>query len=361
MPDNQGRSWLDRIHRGDCVELLKELPDSSVDLVFADPPYNLQLGGDLYRPDQTKVSAVNDVWDRFSSLEEYDKFTLAWTVECRRVLRDTGSFWVIGTYHNIFRLGKILQDIGFWILNDIVWVKTNPMPNFMGTRFSNAHETLIWAARSANSRYTFHYHSMKVMNDDLQMRSDWLIPVCQGSERIKANGRKAHSTQKPEELLQRVILSTTNPGDTVLDPFSGSGTTAAVAKRLGRRYIALEREQEYIKIANDRLEKVEPLDSPLLEYHVGRKRPRVPFGSLVEKGLVAIGEPLYSADRKYSALVLADASVLCNGIAGSIHKVSAELLNREKNNGWNYWYVERNGELVIIDKLRDEYARQFIK
>lgn len=231
---------LNKIYHGDCVEMMKNIPDNSIDLIFADPPYNLQLNNELYRPDQTKVDAVNDVWDKFESFEEYDKFTIPWLQECHRILKNTGSFWVIGTYHNIFRVGTILQNLGFWILNDVIWIKTNPMPNFKGTRFNNAHETLIWATKSKSSKYTFHYHSMKAMNEDLQMRSDWLIPICQGEERIKINGQKAHSTQKPVELLYRIIIATSNPGDIVLDPFSGSGTTAAVAKRLGRKFIAFD-------------------------------------------------------------------------------------------------------------------------
>lgn len=250
-----GTLEVNKIHLGDCVELLKKLPNNSIDLIFADPPYNLQLNGELYRPNQTKVDAVTDEWDKFESKEDYDKFTILWLTECHRVLKPTGSVWVIGTYHNIYRVGAIIQNIGFWMLNDIVWVKTNPMPNFKGTRFNNAHETLIWSTKSQKSRYTFHYHSMKVMNDDLQMRSDWLLPICSGNERIRVNGQKAHSTQKPAELLLRIILSTSNPNDIVLDPFSGSGTTAAVAKRLGRQYIAFEREPFYVQVANERLNK----------------------------------------------------------------------------------------------------------
>ncbi len=352
---------LDKIYQGDCIELLKKIPDNSIDLIFADPPYNLQLNGELYRPNQTKVDAVDDDWDKFASKEEYDKFTYLWVQECRRVLKNTGSFWVIGTYHNIFRVGAIMQNIGFWILNDIIWIKTNPMPNFKGTRFNNAHETLIWAAKSKSSNYTFHYHSMKVMNDDLQMRSDWLIPICQGEERIKVNGQKAHSTQKPAELLFRIILSTSNPGDIVLDPFSGSGTTAAVAKRLGRRFIAFEREAFYVKIATERVEKIKPLNRPLLEYKIERRKPKVPFGNLIEKGYVKIGEFLYSKDCQFSARVLADASLESNGIIGSIHKISAFLLKKENYNGWNFWYVKRENNLISIDQLRHDYEERYLK
>lgn len=351
---------LDKIHHGDCIELLKSIPDNSIDLIFADPPYNLQLNTELYRPNQTKVDAVNDKWDKYHSFEDYDKFTTLWVKECHRVLKKSGSFWVIGTYHNIFRVGAILQNTGFWLLNDIIWIKTNPMPNFKGTRFNNAHETLIWAAKSKSSNYTFHYHSMKVINDDLQMRSDWLIPICQGEERIKTNEKKAHSTQKPAELLYRIILSTSNPDDIVLDPFSGSGTTAAVAKRLGRRYIAFEKEEFYIKIANERLKKVTPINKPLLEYKIEKRIPRVPFGNLIEKGYVKIGEYLYSGDKKHLAQVQADASLILDGEAGSIHKTSAKVLNKTNNNGWSFWYVIRDNSLISIDDFRYDYAKRYL-
>lgn len=357
---NPGTFDLNKIHQGDCIELLKKVPDNSVDLIFADPPYNLQLNGELFRPNQTKVDAVTDTWDKFKSNEDYDKFTSLWTKECYRILKPTGSFWVIGTYHNIFRVGTILQNIGFWILNDIIWVKTNPMPNFKGTRFNNAHETLIWATKSKTSNYTFHYHSMKVMNDDLQMRSDWLIPICQGDERLKVNGQKAHSTQKPEELLMRIILSSSNPEDIVLDPFSGSGTTAAVAKRLGRKYIAFEKEEFYIRVANERLVKIKPLEKQLLEYRVEKRKPKVPFGNLIEKGYVIIGENLFSKDSKNSAQVQADSSLLFNGQAGSIHKISAILLKKENHNGWSYWYIKRKNKLISIDELRHDYEKKYL-
>ena len=356
-----GNFEVNAIHSGDCIELLKQIPDNSVDLIFADPPYNLQLNGELYRPNQTKVDAVNDEWDKFDSKEDYDKFTTAWMKECHRILKNTGSFWVIGTYHNIFRVGTILQNIGFWMLNDVIWVKPNPMPNFKGTRFNNAHETLIWATKSKSSSYTFHYHSLKVMNDDLQMRSDWWIPICQGDERIKVNGQKAHSTQKPAELLFRIILSTSNPGDIVLDPFSGSGTTAAVAKRLGRKYIAFDREEFYVQVAKDRLEKIKPVEKQLLEYRIEIKKPKVPFGSLIEKGYVKIGEYLYSKDKKFFAQVNADATLSKDEITGSIHSVSAAILKKISNNGWSYWYVKRENKLISIDELRYDYERKFLK
>lgn len=356
---NLGNFELNNIYQGDCVELLKQVPSNSIDLIFADPPYNLQLNGELYRPNQTKVDAVTDDWDKFDSKEEYDRFTEKWLSECHRVLKPTGSIWVIGTYHNIFRVGAILQNLGFWMLNDIIWVKNNPMPNFKGTRFNNAHETLIWSTKSKNSNYTFHYHSLKVMNDDLQMRSDWLIPICSGDERIKVNGQKAHSTQKPAELLYRVILSTSNPGDIVLDPFSGSGTTAAVAKRLRRNFIAFEKEQFYIDVANDRLSKVIPLHKDLLEYKVEKKAPKVPFSNLIGKGYIKIGEFLFSKDKRFQAVVMADSSIVCGESVGSIHKVSALIQNKQSSNGWGFWYVERDNKMICIDEFRYEYERRF--
>ena len=356
-----GSLHINTIQLGDCIELLKQLPDNSVDLIFADPPYNLQLNGELYRPNQTKVDAVNDTWDKFDSKEEYDKFTESWMKECHRILKNTGSFWVIGTYHNIFRVGTILQNIGFWILNDVIWVKPNPMPNFHGTRFNNAHETLIWATKSKSSNYTFHYHSLKAMNDDLQMRSDWWIPICQGDERIKVNGQKAHSTQKPESLLYRIILATSNPEDIVLDPFSGSGTTAAVAKRLGRKYLAFDREASYIQIANNRLEKITPIEKQFLEYRIEIKKPKVPFGNLIEKGYVEIGEYLYSKDGKNFAQVNADATLSKDEITGSIHSVSATILKKSNNNGWSYWYVKRENKYISIDELRYDYQQKHLK
>ncbi|MGB9663925.1 MAG: site-specific DNA-methyltransferase [Ignavibacteria bacterium] len=351
---------LNKIYQGDCLKLLKKLPDESIDLIFADPPYNLQLNNELYRPDQSKVDPVDDEWDKFETFEHYDDFTKQWLIECKRILKSTGSIWVIGTYHNIFRVGTIMQNLGFWILNDIIWIKNNPMPNFKGTRFNNAHETLIWATKSKDSKYTFHYHSMKVMNDDLQMRSDWYIPICQGSERIKINGQKAHSTQKPEELLYRIILSTSNLDDIVLDPFSGSGTTAAVAKRLRRKFIAFEKEDFYVKVANERLQKIIPIDKKLLEYRIERKKPKVAFGNLIEKGFIDVGEYLFNKDEKYKAQVMADSSLVYKDEIGSIHKISARILNREKNNGWTFWFVKRDGKLISIDELREEYAKKFM-
>lgn len=357
MANKLGQFELNKIYVGDCISLMRKIPDNSVDLIFADPPYNLQLNNELYRPNQTRVDAVDDEWDKFNSFEEYDEFSRKWLSECRRILKDTGSIWVIGTYHNIFRIGKIIQDLGYWILNDVIWIKTNPMPNFRGTRFNNAHETLIWATKSKESKYTFHYHSLKVFNDDLQMRSDWIIPICQGEERIKVNGKKAHSTQKPEELLYRIIMATSNIGDIVLDPFSGSGTTPAVAKKLGRKFIAFEKDENYVKISNERLEKIEPLKRDLIEYKVEKRLPRIPFGTLVERGLIKPGEFLYSSDLKHKSKVLFDGSIQYKNVVGSIHKISAFILKREKNNGWEFWFVKRKNELVSINELRLKFYR----
>jgi len=352
---------LNKIIKGDCVKELKKIPDNSVDLIFADPPYNLQLQGELYRPNQSKVDAVNDEWDQFSSFSEYDKFTFDWIKECKRVLKPNGTIWIIGSYHNIFRVGKIMQDLGLWILNDVVWIKTNPMPNFKGTRFNNAQETLIWASKSQKSKFTFHYKSMKAFNDDKQMRSDWYIPICNGGERIKVNGEKAHSTQKPEALLYRIILATSNVGDVILDPFMGSGTTGAVAKKLKRNFIGIEREDFYIKIAEDRIKKVKPLDENLLTYAIENKKPRVPFGNLLEMKLLKVGDFLYSKDGKYKARILANATIEIDKLVGSIHKVSAEILGKVSNNGWTYWHTkDKKGNLVLIDNIRDEYIKKYL-
>lgn len=346
---------------GDCTTLLQQVPDDTADLIFADPPYNLQLEGDLFRPDMSMVNPVNDGWDRFGSFSEYDSFTEAWLGECRRVLKPGGCIWVIGTYHNIFRVGKILQDKGFWILNDIIWIKTNPMPNFRGARFTNAHETLIWAVKSKTSRYTFHYRSMKTFNDDLQMRSDWLIPVCRGAERVKEEGHRAHPTQKPEELLYRIILATTNPEDLVLDPFAGSGTSAVVAKRLGRYFLGFERDASYIEMATMRLKRTEVLSRDLLEYRDDRSLKRVPFGALLGTGYIKQGEHLWSQDRKHSAEVQADASLLCKGVAGSIHKTATTASGGLKTNGWTFWHVRRNRKMICINEFRKDYVAKYLQ
>ncbi len=352
---------MDRIITGDCVEELGRLPDGSVDLVFADPPYNLQLGGDLTRPDGSEVDAVTAAWDRFESFADYDAFTRAWASQCRRVLKADGGLWVIGTYHNIFRVGAILQDLGFWLLNDVVWLKANPMPNFRGTRFTNAHETLIWAARSARARPTFNYRAMKALNEDRQMRSDWTLPICTGAERVRIGGVKAHPTQKPEALLHRVLLATTHVGDTVLDPFFGTGTTGAVARRLGRHFIGIEREPAYVAVAEARIAAVTPLPEPDREtLQPARAAPRVPFGTLVETGLVRPGARLTCPRRKHVARVRADGSLaLPNGRAGSIHQIGAAVQGLPSCNGWTFWHVEDHGDLVPLDRMRDRYRARF--
>ena len=343
----------DVIRVGDCVRLMDQLPEGSVDLVFADPPYNLQLAGELLRPNNTKVDGVDEAWDRFGSFQDYDDFTRAWLSGARRALKPDGSLWVIGSYHNIFRVGAILQDLGFWILNDMVWRKSNPMPNFRGRRFTNAHETLIWAAKSESSKYTFNYLSMKALNEDLQMRSDWFLPICNGGERIKEeDGRKAHATQKPEALLHRVLMASSRPGDVVLDPFLGSGTTAAVAKRLGRRFIGLEREERYARIATDRLAKVRPYETDLVAPSEKREEPRIPFGWLVERGFLAPGTVLQSPDRRHSAKVRADGTVITADFKGSIHQAGAHAQGAPACNGWTYWCYEVEGKLLPIDLLR---------
>ena len=345
----------DRIIIGDCIEALRKLPDASVDLVFADPPYNLQLGGDLHRPDNSKVDAVDDDWDRFDSFAAYDAFTKAWMAECRRVLKDDGALWVIGSYHNIFRVGTVLQDLGFWVLNDVVWRKSNPMPNFKGTRFTNAHETLIWAAKSRGQRrYTFNYDALKVANDDLQMRSDWQLPLCTGEERVKdANGNKAHPTQKPEALLHRVILASTKPGEVILDPFFGTGTTGAAARRLGRRYIGIERDVEYARLAEKRIAAVVPIDPELLLVTGSKKaEPRIPFGMVIEAGLLNIGDELYCPKGSRRARVRADGSLIAGALSGSIHKLGALLDEAPACNGWTFWHVKTDRGMAPIDVLR---------
>ncbi len=327
----------------------------SIDLVFADPPYNLQLGGELLRPNNTRVDGVNHEWDRFDSFAAYDRFTRAWLTECRRVLKPNGALWVIGTYHNIFRLGTALQDLGFWLMNDVIWLKTNPMPNFKGTRFTNAHETLIWAARDERSRPTFNYNSLKAFNDDLQMRSDWLIPICSGPERLRDDGgRKAHPTQKPEALLSRVLLATTKPGDVVLDPFFGTGTTGAVAKALGRKFIGIERDPDYVAAANARIAAVNVCaDEYAAPITSKRAEPRIPFGMVVEMGMLRPGDALFDAKAKIKAQIMADGSLTWADVRGSIHSVGAKAQGRAACNGWTFWHYRGTGtELSPIDVLR---------
>lgn len=349
-----------RILVGDSIAKLKTLPDNSIDLVFADPPYNLQLEGDLLRPNNSRVDGVHQEWDKFSTFADYDEFTRQWLGECRRVLKPDGTLWVIGSYHNIFRVGASLQDLGFWLLNDVVWRKTNPMPNFRGRRFTNAHETLIWAAKDADSRYTFNYESMKAFNDDVQMRSDWLIPICGGAERLKDEaGKKAHPTQKPEALLYRVILASTNPGDVVLDPFFGTGTTGAVAKMLGRKWIGIERDEAYVAHALKRIERVQPLGPNALEGAKSKRQaPRVPFGTIVELGFLEPGTRLYAPREEYEASVRADGTIKCADAEGSIHKMGAHVQGAEACNGWTFWHFKADGQLKPIDLLRQEARQQ---
>ncbi len=349
-----------RVIVGDCIAELRKLPSESVDLVFADPPYNLQLASELLRPNNTRVDGVDDDWDKFTSFSAYDEFCRAWLAECRRILKPDGALWVIGSYHNVFRLGAALQDLGFWIQNDIIWRKVNPMPNFRGKRFTNAHETLIWAGRDQKSRVTFNYESLKALNDDIQMRSDWLYPICAGPERLKDDGgRKAHPTQKPEALLGRVLLATTNVGDLVLDPFFGTGTTGAVAQRLGRRWIGIEREEDYARAARQRIAGVATLKPSALEtVRSKRAEPRVPFGTIIELGMLPAGSPLFDERRRVRAEVKADGSVALPGMQGSIHRVGAYAQGKSACNGWTFWHFEREGKLSPIDTLRETAKQQ---
>ena len=348
---------IDSVIEGDCVARMNELPEGCADVVFADPPYNLQLEGELRRPDNSRVDAVDDDWDRFSSFGDYDRFTRDWLAAAQHALKDTGTLWVIGSYHNIFRVGAILQDLGFWILNDIVWRKSNPMPNFRGRRFTNAHETLIWAAKDRKHKgYTFNYEAMKSLNDELQMRSDWLFPICSGGERLKGpDGEKAHATQKPEALLHRLLLASTKPGDVVLDPFLGSGTTAAVAKKLGRHFIGIERDAAYAKVARARIAAVTPLSVDAIEITPSkREQPRIPFGWVVERGLLSAGTVLHGPARRHRAKVRADGSLVCSDATGSIHRIAAHVQGLDACNGWTFWHYEHKGSLVSIDVLRQQ-------
>ncbi|RYE01442.1 MAG: site-specific DNA-methyltransferase [Sphingomonadales bacterium] len=355
------RAWvdtlpLDTIIQQDCIAAMRALPAKSIDCIFADPPYNLQLGGDLNRPDGSHVDAVTDEWDKFDSLKAYDAFTREWLAEARRILKDDGTIWVIGSYHNIFKVGSAIQDLDFWILNDIIWRKANPMPNFKGTRFTNAHETLIWASTGEKAKYTFNYRSMKTLNDELQMRSDWEFPICGGQERLKKDGYKVHPTQKPEALIYRILLASTKKGDVVLDPFFGTGTTGAVAKRLGRRWIGIEREGQYVAAAQERIDAALPLDeSALTTMQAPKAAPRVAFGQLVENGYLAPGTVLTDAKRKHVATVGADGSLKCGDVTGSIHKVGATLQNAPSCNGWTYWHYEAADGLKPIDAIRQTY------
>jgi modification methylase len=357
MKNESSNLPLDQVLVGDCRDILTRLPEHSIDLIFADPPYNLQLEGELWRPDQTRVNPVNDDWDQFDDFAAYDRFTREWLSACRRVLKPTGSLWVIGTYHNIYRVGTILQNLDFWILNDVVWIKTNPMPNFQGMRFTNAHETLLWAQKDKNQKYTFNYPAMKGLNEDLQMRSDWEIPVCKGGERQKGpNGEKAHSTQKPEALLYRVVLASSNPGDVVLDPFFGTGTTGAVARRLHRHFIGVEVDEAYAQLARKRIEAIDQavFEPQIFETPNPRRERRIPFGNLVENGLLKPGDTLYFGPQgKITVRILADGNLSYDGQRGSIHQI-AKLIRKAPGNGWQLWYYENldTGQREPIDNLR---------
>jgi len=347
---------LNQILDGDCVEVMNSLPAESVDLIFADPPYNLQLKGDLHRPDSSKVDAVDDHWDQFDSFAVYDAFTRDWMAAARRLLKPNGAIWVIGSYHNIFRVGAEMQNAGLWILNDVVWRKANPMPNFRGMRLTNAHETMIWASKSEKSKYTFNYEALKALNEGIQMRSDWVLPICNGGERLKdENGEKAHPTQKPEALLHRVIVGSSNPGDVILDPFFGTGTTGAVAKKLGRDFIGIEREEAYRKVAEKRITNARKFDEASLKVTTSKRaEPRVPFGQIVERGMLNPGEVLTSLNGRYTAKVRADGTLISSEAKGSIHQVGAQLEGAPSCNGWTYWGYRREGKTIPIDILRQQ-------
>ena len=352
-------NFSNNIVLGDCLRELKKIPDKSFDLVFADPPYNMQIGEKLTRPDSSKVNGVNDAWDQFNSFEHYDNFCKTWLSQCKRILKDNGSIWVIGTYHNIFRLGYHLQNLDYWLLNDVIWRKNNPMPNFRGTRFTNAHETLIWASKSKKSKYTFNYQSVKCLNDDLQMRSDWMFPICNGKERLKRNGKKIHSTQKPESLLHRIILATTNKGDTIFDPFLGTGTTAVVAKKLGRNYFGIEKNKNYFNAALERITNAKKIEDDQLDTLKNNKsKPRIPFGSLVELGILKPGTTLFDPKKKINAKIMVDGSIKYKEAEGSIHKIAAKIMGTDSCNGWTYWHCDINGTAVVIDSLRQKFISE---
>ena len=360
IPGTSGRSTLpvDQVIQGGCLEVLDRLPEKSVDLIFADPPYNLQLSQALFRPNMTRVEGVVEAWDQFGSFEEYDAFTRAWLSACRRVLKDTGTIWVIGSYHNVYRVGSILQDLGYWILNDVVWVKSNPTPNFRGVRFTNAHETLLWAQKKKGAHYTFNHYAMKSLNGDLQMRSDWELPICSGKERLRVRGGKAHPTQKPEALLYRVILSSSNPGDKILDPFFGTGTTGAVAKKLQRHWIGIEQDATYVELARQRIDAVDPglFSEKIYVFPSRRDRPKVAFGKLLETNFLQPGQTLYFGVKgEVTGLIRADGAIQCDGLVGSIHQVGRKLMNAPCN-GWEHWFYEdEQGERKSLDTLREAY------
>jgi len=355
------KKFTDKVLQGDCIEVMNSMPEKSVDMVFADPPYFMQIGEGLCRPDNSPVEGVIDDWDHFNDFEAYDKFTKDWLTAARRVLKDNGTIWVIGSYHNIFRVGATLQNLGFWILNDIIWTKSNPMPNFRGTRFTNAHETMIWASKTPKNKYTFNYDALKSLNDDLQMRSDWFLPICTGPERLKGkDGKKLHSTQKPEALLYRVLISSTNPGDTVLDPFFGTGTTGAVAKKTGRHFIGIEKDATYIEPAKERIAKIKCADLAAFESAVKKPEPRIPFGAVIEHGLLTPGDVLFDSRHKFEAVVRADGSIASNDIEGSIHQVGATLQGLPSCNGWKFWHFKQRKSTEVLDTLRQKLREEMI-
>jgi len=353
--------FTNKIINGNSLKIIKTIPDKTFDLVFADPPYNLQIGEKLKRPDDSRVNGVNDSWDQFESFKDYDDFCIKWLSECKRILKENGSIWVIGSYHNIFRIGYHMQNLGYWILNDVIWKKNNPMPNFRGTRFTNAHETLIWASKNKKSKYIFNYNSLKCLNDDLQMRSDWSLPICNGSERIKKNGKKVHSTQKPESLLHRVLLASTRKGDCIFDPFLGTGTSAVVAKKMGRNYFGIEKEKKYIKVIEQRLKETAKIEDHYLDtIRNNKSKPRIPFGSLVELGIIKPGMNIFDQKKKINAKIMADGSIKYLNDEGSIHKVAAKILGTESCNGWTYWHYNINGSMIPIDNLRQKFLSKNI-
>ena len=351
-----------KILLGDSLKIMGSIPSKSVDLIFADPPYNLQLKDTLYRPDQTAVEAVTQDWDKFNTYKEYDNFTEQWLKESKRILKKGGALWVIGSYHNILRVGTSIQNHGFWILNDIIWHKTNPMPNFRGTRFTNAHETLLWCTTSREAKYTFNYQNLKELNDGKQMRSDWYIPICSGKERLRENNnQRSHPTQKPEALMYRIILSSTNKGDIILDPFLGSGTTAVVAKKLQRNFIGIEQDKEYVSLAKKRLKQTKVLNDEVVKMKKSRKDlPKVPFGELVEQGIIPPGAVLTDKKEKYKATVTVDGSLIINNISGSIHQVGATIQGLSNCNGWDFWHIKNKSTSILLDEVRDKYRNKKI-
>lgn len=344
-----------KIYEGDCLKLLDKLDDCSVDLIFLDPPYNLQLNKELTRPNHSVVNGVSQEWDKFDNFKSYDDFTSEYLKKCKRILKDDGGLWIIGSYHNIFRIGKILQDLHFWILNDVIWIKSNPLPNFRATRLTNAHETLIWCSKNQKSKYQFNYHSLKIGNEDKQDRSVWSFPICSGKERIKnKNGETAHPTQKPLSLMSKILLQTSIKGDLVLEPFAGTASFCAAAKYLGRDFIGFEQDNNYISLATKRLKSIKSLDDKFLELNkkdIPLKK--VPFGSLINSGYLKPGSQLYNSNKDFQATILPDGSITYKNDRGSIHKIAAKVNNTTNFNGWDYWhYEDKKKNLISIDEIR---------